>query len=112
MSMLNLLEHQDKMTWTAFEISMSVQGAMGALYSEIPAVRDPGLAALAALLASGFGLIIASSNDYVNKLYTEAVRVLNPEIPERPRIICWIMLLMHLIIAAGWVIIASRFVFL
>lgn len=104
--MVDLMEHQDTITWTAFEVSLAVQAAMGTIYAQFSSTRAPGAAALGVLLAVGFGLMILRSNRYMTFYAKKAGELGLPE-PKLSRMYSatWIMAAMHVALAGGWLIV-------
>lgn len=123
-SFIDLMKHQDRITWTAFEVSLSVQAAIGTLYSQFPVGRPLGTALVGALLAFAFGLLTFRSNQQMGFYATKATKMGLPkpvppslvstsEKPGKGRLLVWraysgtmIMAATHILLFGAWVLVA------
>ena len=125
-TIVELMMHQDTITWTAFEVSLSVQAAIGTLYSQFSVGRPIGTALVGALLAFAFGLLTFRSNQQMGFYAKKATERGLPEpVPLRlastagnyakGRLFLWraysgtvVMAATHILLFGAWVLVASN----
>jgi hypothetical protein len=106
--MVDLMKHQDTITWTAFEVSFAVQAAMGTVYAGFASTRSVGAALLGASLAAAFGLLIYRSCRYMTFYASKASELGLPQ----PKLwgaysARWVMAATHVGLVGAWLIVAS-----
>ncbi len=106
--MVDLMKHQDTITWTAFEVSFAVQAAMGTVYAQFASTRSAGAALLGAFLAAAFGLLIYRSCRYM-AFYARKASELGLSQPKLPQgySATWVMAATHIGLVGAWLILAS-----
>ncbi len=114
--LVDLMKHQDSITWLAFQVSVTVQAAFATIYQQFEATRATGTALFAAFLAASFGFVVHRSNVYMSFYAEEATKLGLPDFGQSTYAKGWpsrylparrVMAAVHLLAFLGWLAVAA-----